>query len=57
MAALPKRGLVSGILLICIGLVFLLDNLQIADASVVWPIIPIGIGVGMLIRYLTTPKG
>jgi len=51
-----KGGLVSGITLLTIGLVFLLDNLGLVDISLTWPIIPIGIGIGMMIRYFLSRK-
>lgn len=51
-----KGGLVSGITLLMIGLVFLLDNLGVVDISLAWPIIPIGIGIGMMIRYFMSKK-
>ena len=43
--------LISGLALFSIGLVFLLDNLQLIDISVVWPIIPISIGAGMIVHH------
>ncbi len=46
-----KGGLVSGITLLTIGLVFLIDNLGLLDVSILWPIIPIGIGIGLMIRH------
>lgn len=46
-----KGGLISGITLLLIGIVLLLDNLSIIDSSIVWPIVPIGIGLGMIVRY------
>ena len=38
--------------LFTIGLVFLLDNLGLVDVSILWPIIPIGIGLGLMIKSL-----
>lgn len=46
-----KGGLISGTTLILIGLVLLLDNLNIIDSSIIWPIVPIGVGAAMIIRY------
>lgn len=46
-----RKGLVSGITLLMIGLVFLLDNLGLVDVSILWPVIPIGIGMGLMIKY------
>ncbi len=46
-----KGGLISGTTLILLGMVFLLDNLSIIDSSIIWPVVPIGIGVAMIIRY------
>ena len=46
-----RKGLVSGVTLFTIGLVFLLDNLGLIDVSILWPFIPIGIGVGLTIKY------
>ncbi|MFT5171571.1 MAG: hypothetical protein ACI9BD_001348 [Candidatus Marinamargulisbacteria bacterium] len=46
-----KGGLVSGVTLLMIGLVFLCDNLGIVDVSLIWPIIPIGIGLSMIVHY------
>ena len=46
-----KGGLVSGITLFLLGLVFLLDNLGLFDVSLIWPIIPIGVGLSMIIHY------
>jgi hypothetical protein len=51
-----KGGLVSGITFFLIGLVFLLNNLGVLDLSFIWPIIPLGIGLAMLIRYFLSNK-
>lgn len=46
-----KGGLISGTTLILIGVVLLLDNLSVIDSSVIWPVVPIGVGLAMIIRY------
>jgi len=46
-----KSGLISGTILITLGLAFLLDNLGVVDVSVIWPIIPLGIGFSLLIKH------
>ncbi len=51
-----KGGLVSGLTLLTLGLVFLLDNFGLVDLSVMWPMIPIGIGVGLILRYYLSPQ-
>jgi hypothetical protein len=46
-----RRGsILSGVSLFLIGLVFLLDNLGYIDASLIWPIILVGLGIAMLIN-------
>jgi hypothetical protein len=51
-----RGGLVSGITLFTIGLVFLLDNLGFIDVSIVWPIILIGIGLAITIQHYLNRK-
>ncbi len=51
-----QGGLVSGLTLLTIGLVFLLDNFGLVDLSIMWPIIPIGIGIGLILRYYFSGK-
>ncbi len=51
MASSYKGGLVTGITVFSIGLVFLLDNLGIVDISIVWPVIPLSLGLGLLIKH------
>jgi hypothetical protein len=51
-----KGGLVTGITIFSVGLVFLMDNLGIVDISILWPLIPMALGVGMLIKYLRSEK-
>ncbi len=46
-----KGGLVSGITLLTLGLVFLADNLGLMDMSVSWPLVMAGVGLALLIRY------
>ena len=47
-----KRGsLVIGITLLILGVIFLLDNLGIVDMLVLWPLLFIGIGFGLIIKY------
>lgn len=48
-----RGGLVSGITLLIIGMVFLLDNLGLLDISMGWPLIPISIGIGLIMRYFS----
>jgi len=50
-----KGGLVSGTTLVSLGLIFLLDNLNIVDISLIWPIVPIGMGIALILRYYLTP--
>ena len=51
-----KNGILIGILLILIGLVFLLNNLGLLDISLIelikvyWPVILIWLGVDKLLR-------
>jgi hypothetical protein len=54
----PRRrgGLVPGMTLLAIGLVFMLANLDLVDISVMWPLVPIFIGVAMILRYFLQPK-
>jgi len=52
----PRSGLVSGIALFTIGLVFLLDNLGYIDIALIWPLIFIGIGLGMIVQQYFNNK-
>tara|TARA_B100000767_G_scaffold51242_1_gene46579 strand:- start:1649 stop:1813 length:165 start_codon:yes stop_codon:yes gene_type:complete len=51
-----KNGIFIGILLIVIGLIFLLNNLELLDVSLVeiikvyWPVILIWLGIDKLLR-------
>ena len=51
-----KGGLVSGVTLIMIGTVFLLDNLGVVDISIIWPVVPIGVGIALLIRHFISRR-
>ena len=50
-----RGSLVTGVAMLTIGLVFLMDNLGLMDVAIIWPIIPIGIGLAMVIMHFKHP--
>jgi len=47
-----RRGsLVVGITLLILGLLLLLDNLGLIDMVILWPLLLIGIGLALVIKY------
>ncbi len=49
-------GLVAGTILILIGSIFLVDQFGWADFGELWPVILIGIGLVMIVRYLADAR-
>lgn len=49
-------GLVAGTVLILVGSIFLVDQLGWFEFTELWPVILIGIGLVMLVRYLADAR-
>ena len=49
-------GLVAGTVLILIGSIFLVDQLGWFEFRELWPVILIGIGLVMIVRYLADAR-
>ena len=50
-------GLVAGTVLILIGSIFLVDQFGWFDFRDLWPVILIGVGLVMIVRYLADARG
>ena len=48
--------LVSGVTVFMIGVVLLLDNLGIMDTAILFPLVPIGIGLSLIIWHFSRKK-
>ena len=50
------KSLIAGVLLVVIGAMFLVDQLGWFRFSEIWPVILIGLGLVMVIRYFTSVR-
>ncbi|MFA5880466.1 MAG: DUF5668 domain-containing protein [Candidatus Margulisiibacteriota bacterium] len=44
-------SLVIGVTLFILGFLFLLDNFGLIDSAILWPLLLIGIGLALIIKY------